>query len=215
MDKAPYFFFGDSAYKMLKCFYIFSVLADKKWWIRCFYTNRNIISFFCYSKACHRYTEFWEKCRKEFFHKQKFINVLYRISIKDKVWDFCWRREGDLPLSCVVPTIVGHSHSGVWLASEMLAHVLISLDLYICRYGGEREIRTPGIFRYAPFPRVCTRPLCDLSKIIDTKKQMAQTRGNRSSVSCDTHPCLGWGRLPLCVLSQNLTIYIRFYLFFK
>ena len=33
------------------------------------------------------------------------------------------------------------------------------------KYGGEREIRTPGIFRYAPFPRVCTRPLCDLSKV--------------------------------------------------
>ena len=32
------------------------------------------------------------------------------------------------------------------------------------KYGGEREIRTPGILRYAPFPRVCTRPLCDLSK---------------------------------------------------
>ena len=31
--------------------------------------------------------------------------------------------------------------------------------------GGEREIRTPGILRYAPFPRVCTRPLCDLSKL--------------------------------------------------
>ena len=30
--------------------------------------------------------------------------------------------------------------------------------------GGEREIRTPGILRYAPFPRVCTRPLCDLSR---------------------------------------------------
>lgn len=30
-------------------------------------------------------------------------------------------------------------------------------------FGGEREIRTPGRLPYTPFPRVRTKPLCDLS----------------------------------------------------
>jgi hypothetical protein len=51
--------------------------------------------------------------------------------------------------------------------------------------GGEREIRTPGEFPHAPFPRVCTRPLCDLSRKI---RNVAETRGDRSPVTCDTHP---------------------------
>ncbi len=45
-----------------------------------------------------------------------------------------------------------------------LTHILISKMFFWFFSGGEREIRTPGILRYAPFPRVCTRPLCDLSR---------------------------------------------------
>ncbi len=47
----------------------------------------------------------------------------------------------------------------IYHIEKWLGKILWFLD------GGEREIRTPGILRYAPFPRVCTRPLCDLSRI--------------------------------------------------
>ncbi len=37
----------------------------------------------------------------------------------------------------------------------------VLLDGFMC--GGEGEIRTLDTLRYARFPSVCTRPLCDLS----------------------------------------------------
>ena len=62
---------------------------------------------------------------------------------------------------------------GFWTSLDMRLIIRIKrLSYLILSNGGEREIRTPDILRYAPFPRVCTRPLCDLSR----KKVQSRSR---------------------------------------
>ncbi len=81
--------------------------------------------------------------------------------------------------------------------------LLISLgSVSILSTGGEREIRTPDILRYAPFPRVCTRPLCDLSEYIRTSMMRRRREEIEARWVTPRTRSNGWERLPLCDLSK-------------